>query len=115
MSALEHARWPQTLVDLVEVQACALRQLKLPPTVETYRIAQAMVKSIAHYLGGRHIYIPVGRSLDRALRDAEIFRVAHRNNKADIAKRYGLTVRAVEMILKQQGELHRAHLPESRS
>lgn len=103
------ARWPVVIVDMIDVQAAALKRLGVADEqAEGY--ARAMVTAQALYLGGRHIYLPRGKQLEQALRDDEIYRAHRRGNTEALARRYDLTERQVQNIVKRQLELHRARV-----
>jgi Mor family transcriptional regulator len=105
----DDARWPQLLADLVEVNAASLRQMGIQDELAE-RYARCMVTAQALYLGGRHMYLPRGRHLEQALRDDEIYRAHRRGNTEALARRYDLTERQVQNIVKRQLELHRARV-----
>jgi Mor family transcriptional regulator len=105
----DDARWPQLIVDLIEVQTAALVHMGLPEE-QAERYARAMVIAQSLYQGGRHLYLPRGKQLEQALRDDEIYRAHRRGNTEALARRYDLTERQVQNIVKRQLELHRARV-----
>ena len=108
-SQLPEERWPQTLADLVDVLTATFKRNGQGDD-EAFAAAQKAVLAIAHYLGGRPVYLPKGDALDRALRDEQIFREANRYNIDNIAAKLGFSRRAVEKIVARQALLHRRKL-----
>lgn len=96
-------QWPQTLRQLFEVTAAALRHT--PAGADTERQARDVVVAIAEYLGGKRTYLPTGDSLRRAVRDVMIFRAAGKVPASALAKRYGLTETAIFEIQQEQRQL----------
>ncbi|WIX31229.1 Mor transcription activator family protein [Salinicola sp. JS01] len=107
MSAPEiRNRWPQALSDMIAViEAANLRAGDDPDTAR--RRAYRAVRALAHFAGGRQLYVPQGRNLDRALRDREIFARYTGDNVPELAKHYALSEMYVYSILSEQRELHR--------
>lgn len=105
----DDARWPQLIVDLIDVQAAALKRLGVTEErAEDY--ARVMVTAQSIYLGGRHIYLPRGKQLEQALRDDAIYRAHRRGNTETLARQFDLTERQVQNIVRRQLELHRARV-----
>lgn len=103
------ARWPQELVRGIEVIENVYKLAGLADD-EAFRLARAAMLALADYGGGRDWYLPRGDALQTALRDAEIYRLARRDNIQQLAEAHGLTPRHVWRILSQQYKLHRAKL-----
>lgn len=94
-------RWPSTLAELVDVlRALFIKRGRSAgdATVE----AQHAALAIGEYLGGRQIYLPCGESLKTALRDRGIYIEYNGRNKAELARRHGITERRVEQIAAEQ-------------
>ena len=102
-------RWPQTLADMVDVLVAVSKRQGMDEGT-AFTGARQAVAAIAHYLGGRPIYLPKGDEIKRALRDEEIYRVANRDNIDAIAQQYGFSRRAIEKIVARQTALHRRKL-----
>ncbi|KAF1692742.1 transcriptional regulator [Pseudoxanthomonas jiangsuensis] len=105
LDAVPAGRWPEFLVRLVEVQEAVFVRLGHDKP-EAFRLARAAVLAMSSYFGGRQWYMPQGDALQAALRDAEIYRRAHRGNILTLASEYGLTERHIWRICRQQRKLH---------
>lgn len=104
-----HAVWPRTLVLLIDVLAATLQRMgHNPEQAEIW--ARALVLAQAHYIGGRAMYLPVGRKLETALLHDAIYRAHRRGNTDELARQHGLTTRAIQKIVRQQTLLHRARV-----
>lgn len=99
------ARWAQGLVHMIEVQEAEFRRLG-HDQAEAFRLARSAVLAMSKYFGGRQWYMPRGDALAAALRDAEIYRRAHRGNIAALAGEFKLTERHIWRICRQQHRLH---------
>lgn len=75
--------------------------------------ARTVVIELAQFFGGRPIYIPNGKHLRVALRDAEIHARAYGTNADELAKQFDLSVRRVQQIVNEQRELRRAQCRSS--
>lgn len=98
-------RWAPTLARLVEVLCSRYERMGFADP-ELTRLANTTVIEIAHYFGGRMLYLPRGDRLRLALRDAEIYRRARRGNVQALAQEFELTDIQVWRIVRQQRRLH---------
>ncbi|MBH1476294.1 Mor transcription activator family protein [Stenotrophomonas forensis] len=105
LDCLPKERWPRDLVSAIEVQEAAFQRLGYDED-EAFKLARAGVLALADYGGGRDWYLPRGDTLLVAVRDAEIYRRAHRGNIAALAAEFRLTERHVWRICRQQYALH---------
>lgn len=99
-------RWPRELVRAIEVIESAMK-LAGYDDVEAFTIAQTAILAMADYNGGRQLYFPRGDALKIALRDATIYRRAHRGNVRALSEEFGLSDRHIWRIVSQQLRLHR--------
>jgi len=105
------ARWPQGLVDMLDVVTeVIVRQGQ--PREQAARLSACVVRALAHYFGGRMTYIPRGDSLDRALRDKAIWDAhdGRRTSVQELAVQHRLTEQQVYAILREQRALHRRRI-----
>jgi Mor family transcriptional regulator len=94
-------KWPLRLLELADVtEATILRHAARPGSPREQ--AERIVRAIAHYMGGRVIYLPKGDDLDRMLRNRAIWRDFTGNNHEALAERENL---AVPTIYKIVGEM----------
>ena len=105
LDGVPQASWAQGLVQLIEVQEAAFVRLGFDK-VEAFKFARAGVMAMAEFFGGRQVYLPRGDNLLAALRDAEIYRRAHRGNIGALAAEHGITDRHVWRICHQQRRLY---------
>lgn len=105
------ARWPQALVDMLDVMANALAR-QIDDQDQARKLATVALRALARYHGGRMFYLPKGDSLERALRDKAIWE-AHDGRRAtvqELAARHGLTEQQIYSILREQRALHRRRI-----
>jgi len=98
-------RWAEGLVNLIQVQEATFRRSGLDAKT-SFRLARASVLAMAQYYGGKQWYLPRGDDLHTALRDADIYRRANRDNIEALAAEYKLTPRSVWRIVRDQHRLH---------
>lgn len=101
---LKH-RWPQRLAELVDVTTAVLA--RRGRTMEQARDdAAAVVAAIAHYLGGRMLYLPSAEKLRIAIRDRRIWSERDDYTVPQLADRYGLTEIMIYQILREQRSIY---------
>ncbi|WP_145538191.1 Mor transcription activator family protein [Yersinia alsatica] len=103
-----HARWPQLLADLIDLFSVELQRQgydEIAARLTTSKLAGVL----AHYFGGRAVYLPTGEALKAALRDNKLFNEwsISKGNVDCLARKYALTNSTVYAILRQQLALHR--------
>ncbi len=109
-NALDHLdpeilkKWPQGLSDMLSVVESAHILAGDEPQVARHRAFSA-VRAISRFAGGRSLYVPQGRQLDRALRDREIWERHRGDNMAQLVQDYGLTEAQIYAILAEQRKL----------
>ncbi|WP_085919073.1 Mor transcription activator family protein [Halomonas sp. CSM-2] len=102
-------KWPQGLSDMLTVVESAHIRAGDEPTIARRR-AFAAVRAISSFAGGRSLYVPQGRQLDRALRDREIWERHRGDNIPQLVEDYELTEAQIYSILAEQRKLARARL-----
>ena len=105
----EGVAWPKTLADLMDVMTATLERRGMQPEAAE-ETARALAIAQARYIGGRSFYLPTGRALETALLHDAIYRASRRGNTDALARRHGLTHRAIQMIVRRQTLLHRARV-----
>ena len=105
------ARWPQALVDMLDVMADALAR-RIDDREQARKLATVALRALANYFGGRMQYIPRGDNLERALRDKAMWDAydGKRATVQDLAARYRLSEQQVYAILREQRALHRRRI-----
>lgn len=97
-------KWPQGLSDMLSVvESAHIHAGDEPKTAR--RRAFSAVRAISRFAGGRSLYVPQGRQLDRALRDREIWESHRGDNMAQLVQDYGLTEAQIYAILAEQRKL----------
>lgn len=104
-----HANWPHTLAQMMDVTCAAMVRTGLDEETAE-KLARVAVVAQANYIGGRSLYLPRGRALERALRDDAIWRASRRGNTVALALKYDLSDRAIQMIVRRQTLLHRSRM-----
>ena len=103
--------WPKALHDLICVIESQIKRHHPALTDQAYELARSNVMAIAHYLGGRQLYLPRDDRLQRALRDHRIYeRYKGRKNHDELATEYGLTTIQIYNIVAQQRQLATARV-----
>lgn len=103
--------WPKTLHDLMLVMESQIIRKHPELADQAYELARSNVMALAHYLGGRQLYLPRDDRLQRALRDHRIYeRYMGRKNHDDLAIEYGLTTIQIYNIVAQQRKLATARV-----
>jgi Mor family transcriptional regulator len=106
------ANWPKTLVELIDVNIATLIRKGFEPIVAE-ELARHLVVAQSIHNGGRPVYLPRGKSLEKALMHDAVFRASRRGNTDALARQYGLTCRAIEQIVANQTRLHRQRIQPS--
>lgn len=99
-------KWPQFLADLIDVLSAELQRQKI---ANADIVASKIIVTIAHFFGGRALYLPTGDAIKTALRDYAIFddwgRL--RGDVSALMDKYGITQSHMYAILRQQSALRR--------
>ncbi|SCY71042.1 Mor transcription activator family protein [Desulfoluna spongiiphila] len=99
--------WPTLLAELVDVVDDHFRDwAKMEPEV-ALEWSQNVIVVIAHYLGGRNVYLPRDDKLKRAIRDAMIFRLFDGCNQRELSRKTGLTTAQIYNIIRKQRTLRK--------
>ncbi len=102
--------WPQTLADLFDILTDHYTRRRDHPEADARREAEEIVILLAHWLGGRPVYLPRDDSLRRALRDADIYRDFGRRSAAELAQAHRLTPMQIYHIIQRQRRLHQGRV-----
>lgn len=98
-------KWPRRLVERIEVIEARFLRMGYADG-EAFKLAAEAVMELAKFQGGRMDYLPTGEALETALKHAEIYRRANRDNIDALAVEYGMTPRHVYRIISEQRKLH---------
>jgi len=101
--------WPKTLGNFLAVTENQIQRSR-PDLGDARGLACDVVAAIAHYIGGRQIYLPRDDRLQRALRDYRIYRDFTGHNHEELALRERLTVIQIYNIVAVQRKLFRARI-----
>ncbi len=100
---MRRERWPSTLRELADVlESLFLRRGSDAATA--LATADAVAFELARHFGGRTWYLPRNLREINAARDAAIAREANGQNTRELAQRYGVTERRVQIIVKAERE-----------
>lgn len=105
IEAVPESKWARNLVALIEVAEARLKQRGMDDGA-AFSWARELVLAQAEYCGGRQIYLPTGDALLTAMKHAEIYRRANRDNILALAQEYGLTDSQIYRICREQKRLH---------
>lgn len=99
--------WPKTLHDLMCIMEAQIKTRHPELTEHAYKLARTNVIAIAHYLGGRQLYLPKDERLQKALRDYNIYHHQFTGaNHQELADFHGLTKIQIYNIIANQHKLH---------
>lgn len=110
-------KWQGTLLTMLESVRATLRRRRVTDD-EVERLAPPVVLGLCEVLGGAVGYIPQGRAVKRALRDARMF--ADWQGTPDtrglpppeLARKYHMATQSVYEIIARQRALHRRLGPD---
>lgn len=106
--------WPKTLHDLMCIMEAQVKTRHPELADQAYQLARTNVIAVAHYLGGRQLYLPRDERLQKAFRDYKIYHHQFTgNNHHEIANEYGLTSVQIYNIIANQHKLHIARIQPS--
>ncbi|MCP4698397.1 MAG: transcriptional regulator [Gammaproteobacteria bacterium] len=99
-------RWPKSLAELYDMMLADLQRAR---TGNEEHIAELAITSLSNTLGGRITYIPKGKTLKIALRNAKIYNEhgGKPGNIARLSKQYDLSMQQIYAILRSQHELRK--------
>ena len=92
-------RWPANLQSLCELVRQTLEKRNIK---DSERVSEVLTTALSVYMGGRHLYIPNGDRLKKALRDIRIWRDFKGNNIEALSREYHLTERHITQIIADQ-------------
>lgn len=98
-------RWPRTLAEYIDVLRATFRRLGASEE-QALDYAEQGVLALGQYCGGRQGYLPTGERLQTAVRDRRLYLEYNGRNKAELARRYGITERRMEQIAAEQKAIH---------
>lgn len=108
-------KWPKSLAELCDVLTSELLRNKHDKT-DASTLASKLAGALAHYMGGRAVYLPTGDTLFQALRNNAIYNEWFRsrgNNIDELSRKYGLSNPQIYAVIAEQRVLHRKrHQPD---
>lgn len=107
--------WPTLLAELVDVVDDHFQDWAKMEPEEALEWSQNVIVVIAHYLGGRNVYLPRDDKLKRAIRDAMIFRLFDGCNQRELSRKTGLTTAQIYNIISKQRSLRKDRDQHKRS
>lgn len=99
-------KWARTLSEILDVLV-SLFLRRGSARDDAVSDAHAVALELAKFFGGRALYVPNGKHLRIALRDAEIYARADGTNADELARQFEISVRRVQQIVIEQRELRR--------
>ncbi|CAA0111577.1 Uncharacterised protein [BD1-7 clade bacterium] len=113
ISGLEKYVWPQTLAEMVDVIESRLSREKDIKSEQANRLAKIVVFEIAQYFGGRPVYLPMGKRIEQALRDQDIWRDFTGDNIDRLIKKYKLSHQSIRDAIQRQRLIETAKVQRS--
>lgn len=104
---LPEDRWPQQLAELLAFIEAVFKRRGMSPR-DAFDLASEVTIEISYAFGGQCFYMPLGKKLRTALRDAEIWRQHNGRPEQipELAKKYGVTEVYMYDIIARQRKLH---------
>lgn len=100
------AKWGETLTSITECLTHSL--IKQGETAETAQEkAMQLTADLGNYLGGTTFYLPMGKTIQIALRNARIYKDFTGDNVQALIKKYHLSQTQIYDILRQQRKLQK--------
>lgn len=96
----ERKNVPDLLVDLHDIASTILRDRCEINATDATAIAWELVDEFRQLTGGQMCYIPKGDQMDLAERDRTMWREFNGSNHTELARKYGLTKKAVYQRLR---------------
>ncbi len=93
-------KWPARLIEIVDHLAHDLQRDHAPAAARA--LAERAVLALAKVAGGHPIYLPMGRRLEIALRDQQIWETFNGTNYDALATAHGLCEQQVRKIIEFQ-------------
>ncbi len=106
VSRVEEERWPQTLLDMVELMKDFNEEKLGMPSEAAHKDAQQRVVTFAHYFGARRFYLPRPARMQIELRNQRIFHEIGTKSAAELAQEHNLTESHIYDIVAEQKQRH---------
>ena len=106
LSAQSSERWGTLLSEVIDVLSAHNRRTGMDESAALKHALTAALE-LARHFGGRPFYLPVGKHIKDALRNEEICRLNNGRNGRELAERFGLTLRSIQIIIAAQRDINR--------
>ncbi|WP_178860787.1 Mor transcription activator family protein [Thiomicrorhabdus cannonii] len=103
-------KWPERLAEFHDVIEHYFKEVLKQDKDVAHKHADGVTTMIAKHFGGRPFYMPKGKSLDRSLRDQQIFKRFTGHNQDKLAEEYDLSVAQIYAIVARQHQLRQRKL-----
>lgn len=111
LSDCPNQKWPERLAEFHDVIEYYFKEVLKTPESEAHKHADGMTTVIAKHFGGRPFYMPKGKSLNRSLRDQQIYKKFTGRNQDKLAEEYDLSTAQIYAIVARQYQLRQKKLP----
>ena len=103
----EKLKWPRDLAALIDIYQAALMRMDYKEE-DANRITYTLIVELSRYCGGRFVYIPLGDSLEKAIRDVKLYKDwrDHKLTVDDLAKKYRTSLQNVYRVINKQRQYH---------
>lgn len=103
-------KWPERLAEFHDVIEHYFKEVLKVEKEEAHKHADGVTTVLAKHFGGRPFYMPKGKSLDRSLRDQQIYKKFTGRNQDELAEEYDLSVAQIYAIVARQYQLRQRKL-----
>lgn len=106
LGGLPRGTWPDTLIELRDVLSAHFMR----KGVEAEKAGQEgdeVSVLLANHFGGRQFYLPTGVRIKAAILRRDICRLFNGKNGGDLAKKFGVSHRYIQIVIAGQRKLQR--------
>lgn len=93
--------WSQDLHDIISVACREMESLTGRKSTKHEQIIETLLISLSFKCGGRGLYLPKGRKLQKAIRNYWIFKDSETLSFNELANKYKLSVTTINDVIKQ--------------
>lgn len=104
--------WPKLLVDMLDVARTALMDAGAKEE-RAREISIIVLRALSRYHGGRSAYLPIGDSLEDALKHYRIWQESGKVSVRELSGKYGMSEVHIYRIIARQRKLVRARAQEA--
>lgn len=103
----DKAAWGDNLGEIVDVFENVLYKLGETDRKKAQEKAQVLTIELADFWGGKSVYLPIGKKVRIALRNAQVFKDFNGENVPELVKKYHISESTVYSIIREQRRLQK--------